>query len=79
MMVACTISTYVIQPNGSYGDEFYVTEDGRKTWSRVNDDLHEYGGTGNGGFIVGDYNVYGRCCFSTAGMGIIWCDKINKE
>ena len=56
----------------------YMSEDNGKTWVRVNDDLHNFGGTGNGKFISGDMNVYGRCYMSTVGMGIAYCDKINK-
>jgi xyloglucan-specific exo-beta-1,4-glucanase len=40
------------------------------TWVRVNDDAHQYGGPGNGQFIQGDMNVYGRVYMSTAGRGI---------
>lgn len=45
------------------------------TWERVNDDLHQYGGTGNGNFIVGDMNVYGRVYMSTVGRGIVYGDS----
>lgn len=56
----------------------YMSEDSGKKWTRVNDDLHHFGGIGNGHFIVGDMNVYGRCYISTVGLGIIWCDKTDK-
>jgi xyloglucan-specific exo-beta-1,4-glucanase len=42
------------------------------TWVRVNDNAHEYGGPGNGQFIAGDMNVYGRVYMSTAGRGIVY-------
>lgn len=42
------------------------------TWTRVNDDAHEYGGPGNGQFVSGDMNVYGRVYMSTAGRGIAY-------
>lgn len=42
------------------------------TWVRVNDDAHEYGGPANGGFVVGDMNIYGRVYMSTAGRGIVY-------
>lgn len=45
------------------------------TWERVNDDLHQYGGTGNGNFVVGDMNVYGRVYMSTVGRGIVYGDS----
>ncbi len=40
------------------------------TWVRVNDDAHEYGGPGNGQFVIGDMNVYGRVYMSSVGRGI---------
>jgi xyloglucan-specific exo-beta-1,4-glucanase len=42
------------------------------TWTRVNDDAHEYGGIGNGQFVLGDANVYGRVYMSTVGRGIAY-------
>jgi hypothetical protein len=42
------------------------------TWVRVNDDAHEYGGPGNGQFVIGDMNVYGRVYMSTVGRGIAY-------
>ena len=41
-------------------------------WVRVNDDAHEYGGPGNGQFVIGDMNVYGRVYMSTVGRGIAY-------
>ena len=38
-MVACTENIYVPQPNGQYGDEFYVTTDGGKNWTLLNDKM----------------------------------------
>jgi xyloglucan-specific exo-beta-1,4-glucanase len=52
-------------PEGVYRS----TDEGR-TWARVNDDQHQYGGLGNGGFVRGDMNVFGRVYISTAGRGI---------
>ena len=42
-----------------------------RTWLRINDDAHEYGGLGNAGFVVGDQNVFGRVYLSTAGRGVV--------
>lgn len=42
------------------------------TWIRVNDDAHEYGGPGNGQFVQGDMNVFGRVYMSTVGRGIVY-------
>lgn len=54
----------------------YMSEDCGKTWTRINDDAHEFGGMD--AFICGDMNVYGRCYMGTVGMGIVYCDKIEK-
>lgn len=45
------------------------------TWIRVNDDAHEYGGVGNGQFVIGDMNTYGRVYMSTVGRGIVYGDS----
>jgi xyloglucan-specific exo-beta-1,4-glucanase len=45
------------------------------TWTRINDDAHEFGGTGNGNFVVGDMNTYGRVYMSTVGRGIVYGDS----
>ncbi len=56
----------------------YMSSDGGESWVRVNDDLHNYGGTGNAGMIIGDYGVYGRCYMSTVGMGLAYFDLKEK-
>lgn len=48
----------------------YRSTDAGKTWLRVHDDAHQYGGLGNGGFVKGDMNVFGRVYRSTPGRGI---------
>lgn len=57
--------------NGKAGAEgvFRSINQGR-TWVRINDDAHEYGGLGNAGLVAGDQNVFGRVYLSTAGRGI---------
>jgi xyloglucan-specific exo-beta-1,4-glucanase len=42
------------------------------TWIRVNDDAHRYGGPGNGQFVQGDMNVFGRVYMSTVGRGVVY-------
>jgi len=49
----------------------YRSDDEGKSWLRVNDDAHEYGGPANGQFVLGDANVYGRVYLSSAGRGIL--------
>jgi hypothetical protein len=48
---------------------FQSTDEGM-SWTRVNDDAHEYGGLANGEFISGDMNLFGAVYMSTAGRGI---------
>jgi xyloglucan-specific exo-beta-1,4-glucanase len=57
----------------------YRSIDEGKTWVRVNDDAHEYGGPGNGHFIVGDMNTFGRVYMSTAGRGIVMGNETSKK
>jgi xyloglucan-specific exo-beta-1,4-glucanase len=42
------------------------------TWIRVNDDAHEYGGPGNGQFVQGDMNTFGRVYMGTVGRGLVY-------
>jgi hypothetical protein len=50
----------------------YCSEDMGENWKRINDDQNQFGGPGNGAFIVGDWNVYGRFYMSTVGLGIVY-------
>ncbi len=56
--------------NGPVG--IYRSIDKGATWERINDDAHQFGGPGNGNFVIGDFNVYGRVYMSTAGRGLIF-------
>lgn len=58
------------QPTSEDPIGVYRSTDEGKSWRRVNDDNHQYGGLGNGGFVRGDSNVFGRVYMSTAGRGI---------
>jgi len=73
---------YVIYIYGTVSDNstkgIYMSEDDGATWTRVNDDAHRFGGLGNGDWICGDLNVYGRVYMSTVGLGICYCDKTEK-
>ncbi|WNZ08330.1 1,4-beta-glucanase [Streptomyces sp. 11x1] len=44
------------------------SDDAAKTWTRINDDAHQWGWTGE--VIVGDPRVYGRVYLATNGRGI---------
>jgi hypothetical protein len=50
---------------------YYSTDKGA-SWKRMNDDKHQYGGPGNGAFVQGDMNVFGRVYMSTVGRGLIY-------
>ncbi|GAA0562592.1 T9SS type A sorting domain-containing protein [Chitinophaga japonensis] len=54
----------------------YRSTDQGVSWVRVNDDAHEYGGPGNGQFVQGDRNVFGRVYMSTAGRGIVYGEPV---
>lgn len=47
----------------------YRSDDGAVTWSRFNDDAHQYGGIG---VMAADQNIYGRIYFSGTGRGMIY-------
>ena len=55
----------------------FRSDDEGKKWVRINDDSHQFGGTGNAIQIMGDPRVYGRVYMSSAGRGIIYGDLIN--
>ena len=64
---------YAYADNGFYNGIFRSDDEG-KTWLIINDDKHQFGGVGNGGFIVGDENLFGRFYMSSIGMGIVYGD-----
>ena len=45
---------------------------------RINDDEHQFGGPGNGKFIVGDMNTFGTVYMSTVGMGIVYGREVSE-
>lgn len=49
----------------------YRSTDKCKTFERVNDDMHQFGGPGNGAFVQGDMNTFGVVYMSTVGRGLI--------
>ncbi len=46
--------------------------DAGNSWVRINDDNHQFGGPGNGQFVVGDMAVFGSVFMSTVGRGVIY-------
>jgi uncharacterized protein YjdB len=49
----------------------YRSTDQGASWTRINDDAHEWGGPGNGNFVMGDMNVFGRAYMATVGRGLV--------
>lgn len=49
----------------------YRSDDEGKSWVRINDNLHQFGGLGNAQSIKGDMNTYGQVYLSTVGLGTI--------
>ena len=58
------------KPDESDTEGIYRSTDGGTTWVCINT-KHLYGGTGNGNYIVGDMNEFGKLYMSTVGCGII--------
>lgn len=56
----------------------YASEDDGQTWEAVTQGTMQFGGMGNGKFLKGDCNTYGRCYISSVGLGVVVCDKKNK-
>jgi hypothetical protein len=50
----------------------YRSTDAGTTWTRINDDAHQFGGPGNGQFVIGDLNTEGMVYMSTVGRGIVY-------
>jgi lysophospholipase L1-like esterase len=66
---------------GAAGDAhaLYCSTDTGAHWSRINDDAHQYGGPGDGQFVVGDMNAPGVVYMSTAGRGIVYGKPVNGK
>lgn len=61
---------------GAIGDRTAIhrSDDGAKTWVRINDERHQWGWTGE--TIVGDPRIYGRVYLATNGRGIQYGDPV---
>lgn len=62
---------YIWGEVGELGEGVYSSEDEGQTWTKLTDEQHQFGGTGNGAFLIGDYNEYGTFYMSTVGLGVI--------
>lgn len=67
------------QPTSDDPVGLYWSEDEGATWSRINDDRLQFGGTGNGKFVYGDFNVYGRVYMSSLGLGVVYGDLVEAK
>jgi hypothetical protein len=63
-------TVYIWGTVGGVRGMFRSTDQGA-SWTRINDDAHEWGGPGNGNFVMGDMNVFGRVYMSTVGRGLV--------
>jgi hypothetical protein len=50
----------------------YRSNDGGATWTRFNDDAHQYGGIG---VMAADQRIHGRIYFSGTGRGLLYATK----
>ena len=53
--------------NGVWG--VYRSDDAGVTWTRFNDDAHQFGGIG---VMAADQNIYGRIYVSGTGRGMLY-------
>ena len=59
------------KPEKDDPEGIYRSQDAGKTWVCINTD-HLYGGTGNGNYLVGDMDEFGKVYMSTVGCGIVY-------
>ncbi len=59
------------KPDKDDPEGIYRSTDAGKTWVCINTD-HLYGGTGNGNYLVGDMDEFGKVYMSTVGCGIVY-------
>ncbi|SRR5579862_4910277 len=58
--------------NGVYG--FFQSDDQGNTWTRINDDQHQFGTVYS---LTGDPRIYGRVYAGTAGRGTVYADPLS--
>jgi len=72
-MAGASYPTVFIWGEASSGKRgLYRSTDAGASWTRINDDTHQFGGPGNGQFVTGDMNTEGVVYMSTVGRGIIY-------
>lgn len=66
-------SVYIVgKVGGVYG--FFRSDDSLKTWTRINDDRHQFGTIHQ---IIGDPRVFGRLYVGTEGRGVVYGDDLT--
>jgi hypothetical protein len=70
------IYIYGIANDCSFG--IFKSEDKGDSWQIIEDEGKLFGGPGNGGILIGDWNVAGRFYMSSIGMGIIYGEPSEK-
>ena len=55
-------------------DGFFRSDDKGESWTRINDDDHQYGLVDPGCDVTGDPDVYGRVYIGTNGRGVVYAD-----
>ena len=66
------------KPEESDPEGIYRSTDAGKTWVCINKDKL-YGGTGNGNYLVGDMNEFGKVYMSTVGCGIVYGELAGSQ
>ncbi len=66
------------RPEKDDKEGIYRSTDAGKTWVCINTD-HIYGGTGNGNYLVGDMDEFGKVYMSTVGCGIVYGKLSGSE
>ena len=56
---------------------FFRSNDEGKTWTRINDDKHQYGSADAD--ISGDLRIYGRVYIATNGLGVVYGDTKSQD
>ncbi|MCR4646370.1 MAG: 1,4-beta-glucanase [Oscillospiraceae bacterium] len=66
------------RPEANDTEGIYRSTDGGKTWVCINT-VHLYGGTGNGNYLTGDMDEFGKVYMSTVGCGIVYGEVTGSE
>lgn len=62
--------------NGTEG--LFRSVDAGSTWTRINDDAHQFGGPGNSMAVIGDMGTFGTVYMGTVGRGVIY-GKVSAD